>query len=262
MTRQATNDTLAHRVKEAFIRAAIWAFIGLLYAMLFIFFSALSEYWQLPVDPQFLAGILAGTIGALIYSSMRLAVLMTVIVSPLSIFYFILVDWPVDLVRLLLIVCLVGAVIGALYGVFSMGSRIYRADAKTLAGFCAGWISSLVYLLSSTLVGPVSLGTIVAVMCPLTGLLYVWMVPTFIKHYDNLLPPVADGLLVGVGVSGFVALTFFVMIASIDNSVAGPMLPVIDKMQGNLAPAVLGGVIGGGLAGAVSGLLVTGWQDL
>jgi hypothetical protein len=262
MTRQTSKGNIIHRVKEAFIRGAIWAFIGLLYALLFIFFSALAGYWQLPVDPVFLAGILAGTFGALIYSSMRLAVLMTAIISPLSIFYFILADWPVEPLRLLLIVSAVGAVIGALYGVFSLGSRIYRADAKTLAGFCAGWLSSLAYLLYSSLLEPVSLGITVALMCPLTGLLYVWMVPTFIKHYDNLLPPIGDGLMVGVGVSGFVALTFLVLIASIDNSVAGPLLPVIGRVQESLGPAVLGGIIGGGLAGIASGLLVTGWQDL
>ena len=249
-------------MKEAFIRSAIWAFIGLLYAMLFVFFVALAEYWQLPVDPIFLAGILAGTFGALIYSSMRLAVLMTVIVSPISIFYFILVNWPVDLFYLLLIVSAIGAVIGALYGVFSMGSRIYRADAKTLAGFSAGWLVSLGYLLLSTQIGNVSLSATVGFMCPVTGILYVWMVPTFIKHYDDLLPPIADGLMVGVGVSGFVALTFFVLISSIDNSVAGSLLPVIDRVQENLVQAVFGGIVGGGLAGAASGLLLTDWQDL
>jgi hypothetical protein len=262
MPQQSSNDSIAHRVKEAFIRGAIWAFIGLLYAMLFVFFVALTEYWQLPVDPVFLAGILAGTLGALIYSSMRLAVLMTVIISPLSIFYFILVDWPVDLSYLLLAVSAIGAVIGAFYGVFSMGSRIYRADAKTLAGFSAGWLVSLGYLLLSSLFSDVSLGTVVGLMCPVTGILYVWMVPTFIKHYDNMLPPVADGLMVGVGVSGFVALTFFIMISSVDNSVAGPLLPVLDRIQENLLQAMLGGILGGGVAGAASGLLLTRWQDL
>lgn len=262
MPQRPSNFSIAHRVKEALIRGAIWAFIGLLYAMIFIFFVALAEDWQLPINPVFLAGILAGTLGALIYSSMRLAVLMTIIISPFSIFYFILAEWPVNLYYLLLIVSVIGAVIGALYGTFSMGSRIHRADAKTLAGFSAGWLSSLGYLLISALLGPVSLSTVVALMCPVTGILYVWMVPGFIKHYDNLLPPVGDGLMVGVGVSGFVALTFFVMISSIDNSVAGSLLPILDHVQEHLSQAILGGILGGGLAGALSGLLLTEWQDL
>lgn len=262
MPKQSPFSTLPHRAKEALIRGAIWAFIGLLYAMLFIFFVALAEHWQLPINPVFLAGILAGALGALIYSSMRLAVLMTVIVSPISIFYFILAPWPVDLFYLLLVVMLTGAVIGGLYGILSMSSRVYRADAKTLAGFSAGWLASLGYLMVSWLVEGIPLSMIVALMCPLTGILYVWMVPSFIKYYDDLLPPVGDGLMAGVGISAFVALTFFVMISSVDSTVAGSLLPALERMREVLPQSLLGGVIGGGLAGIASGLLLTEWQDL
>ncbi|MCU7851571.1 MAG: hypothetical protein KZQ80_05095 [Candidatus Thiodiazotropha sp. (ex Monitilora ramsayi)] len=262
MPQQSSSLSIAHRVREALIRGAIWAFIGLLYAMLFIFFAALAAHWQLPINPVFLAGILAGTLGALIYSSMRLAVLMTIIIAPFSIFYFILASWPINLLYLLLIVSTIGAIIGALYGVFSMGSRVHRADAKTLAGFSAGWLASLGYLLFSSLLDNISLSTIVAFMCPITGILYVWMVPTFIKHYDDLLPPIGDGLIVGVGVSGFVALTFFVMISSVDSGVAGPLIAVLEQVRETLPAAIIGGILGGGLAGIASGLLLTDWQDL
>jgi hypothetical protein len=262
MPQPTATTQFSHRVKEALIRGAIWAFVGLLYAMLFIFFIALAEHWQPPVNPVFLAAILAGTLGALIYSSMRLAVLMTVIISPVSIFYFILVPWPVDLIYLLLVVTLIGAVIGGLYGGFSMGSRVYRADAKTLAGFSAGWLSALAYLLIAWSVEDLTPGWIILVMCPLTGMLYVWMVPSFIKYYDDLLPPVGDGLMVGVGVSAFVALTFFVLISSVDATVAGALQPALQRVQDLLPESLLGGLVGGGLAGVFSGLLLTDWQDL
>lgn len=255
-------ESLSHRTKEAVIRGAIWAFIGLLYALLFVFFVALAEHWQLPINPVFLAGVLSATLGALIYSSMRLAVLMTAIISPISIFYFILVPWPVNLFYLLLTVTVIGGIIGGLYGIFSMGSRIYRADAKTLAGFSAGWLASLCYLLIAWLFEDLQLSTVVALMCPLSGLLYVWMVPGFVKYYDDLLPPVGDGLMAGIGISAFVALTFFVMISDVDNSVAGSLLPALERMQETLPQSLLGGIIGGGLAGIASGLLLTEWQDL
>ncbi|MES9972448.1 MAG: hypothetical protein ABW092_20635 [Candidatus Thiodiazotropha sp.] len=250
------------RLIEALIRGAIWAFIGLLYAMLFVFLAAFAEHWQLPVDPNLFAAVLAGTLGALIYSSMRLAVLMTTIISPLSLFYFILSEHPVDLRFLVILVSGVGAVVGALYGSFSMGSRVNRADAKTLAGFSAGWLASLIYLLLVNLTPPVSISMIVALLCPLTGIIYVALVPGFIKLYDNLLPPIGDGLMVGAGVSGFIALCFFVMISSIDDRVAGPLYPALEVMHANLPGALLGGIIGAGLAGIASGLLLTDWQDL
>jgi hypothetical protein len=250
------------RLQEALIRGAIWAFIGLLYAMLFVFLAAFADHWKLPIDPNLFAGVLAGTLGALIYSSMRLAVLMTTIISPISIFYFILSDHPVNLLHLVILVSFVGAVIGALYGIFSLGSRVNRADAKTLAGFSAGWLASLLYLLIVNLTTPFSISTVVALLCPLTGILYVVLVPGFIKLYDNLLPPVGDGLMVGVGVSGFIALFLFVMIGTIDSNVTGHFSAALEVIHGNLPGAVIGAVIGAGLAGIVSGLLLTNWQDL
>ncbi|MCU7916181.1 MAG: hypothetical protein KZQ65_09880 [Candidatus Thiodiazotropha sp. (ex Gloverina cf. vestifex)] len=138
MPQQSSSLSIAHRVREALIRGAIWAFVGLLYAMLFIFFAALAAHWQLPINPVFLAGILAGTLGALIYSSMRLAVLMTVIIAPFSIFYFILASWPINLFYLLLIVSTIGAIIGALYGVFPCSPRRCQDTGwlqRRLAGF-------------------------------------------------------------------------------------------------------------------------------
>ena len=262
MHNQQPSSNPQQRLIEALIRGAIWAFIGLLYAMLFVFLAAFADHWQLPIDPNLFAGVLAGTLGALIYSSMRLAVLMTTIISPISIFYFILSDHPVDLLFLVVLVSAVGAVVGALYGIFSMGSRVNRADAKTLAGFSAGWLASLTYLLVVNLTAPISISIIVALLCPLTGILYVALVPGFIKLYDNLLPPVGDGLMVGVGVSGFIALCFFVMISTIDDSVAGPLSAALEVIHANLPGAIMGGIVGAGLAGIASGLLLTDWQDL
>jgi hypothetical protein len=250
------------RLKEALIRGAIWSFIGLLYALLFVSFAAFNEHWNLPIPPYLFTGVMAGTIGALIYSSMRLTVLMTVIISPVSIFYIITAEQPLNLPFLLLVVTLIGAVIGAFYGIYSTGSRIHRADAKTLAGFSASFLTSLGFLILSSVIEINSLYLVVATMCPITGLLYVLMVPSFIKFYDNLLPPVGDGLMVGVGASGFIALSFFIMISSVDSGIAGSLLTIVEKIHDTLPGAILGGLIGGGLAGVVSGLLLTDWQDL
>ncbi|MET0064744.1 MAG: hypothetical protein ABW076_00200 [Candidatus Thiodiazotropha sp.] len=256
------NPSPQTRLREASIRGAIWAFIGLLYAMLFVFLAGFAEYWHLPIAPFLFAGVLAGTLGALIYSSMRLSVLMTIIIAPVSLFYFMFSAKPVNMPVLLLIVTLLGAVIGALYGFFSLGSRVYRADAKTLAGFSAGWLAALGFLLLSGFAEHQPISLVVGLMCPITGIIYVLLVPAFIRMYDNLLPTVGDGLMAGIGVSGFVALSLFIMTSSIDTEMAGPLLPTLDWIHAQLGDAILGGIIGGGLAGILSGLLLTNWQDL
>ncbi len=250
------------RFREAAIRGGIWAFIGLLYAVLFVFFVVFSPRWNLPADPVFVAAVLSGTIGALIYSSMRLAVLMAGLLFPISIIKFTLGGGELDLISLLIVMVPAGAVMGAIYGYFSRGSRIRWADAKSLAGFSVGVLVGLLYMMLSSQLQGVTLAWLVAVMSPLTGVLYVALVPTFIRLYDDLLPPFGDGALVGGFVAVFIGICSFVMASSIDTAMAGSLLPQVERVLEQLPTAMLAGVVGAGLAGVASGLLLTDWQDL
>lgn len=254
--------TLILRLREALIRGAIWAFVGLLYAMLFVFFSVFASYWKIPTEPYFVALLLSGTIGAIIYSSMRLAVFMAGLLFPISIIYFTLNDGNITLVTVLKLLVPAGIVIGGLYSFFDKGSRIDCADAKTLAGFTVGCGLGLVYLLAMPIAGGLSLPWLVAIACPLTGIIYVAVVPTFIRLYRDLLPPVGDGALVGAFVAIFIAFCSFIMASSIDNSMAGTLMPEVELVLERLPAAMLGGLCGAGLAGVISGLMLSEWQDL
>jgi hypothetical protein len=254
--------TLVLRLREALIRGAIWAFVGLLYAMLFVFFSVFASYWKLPAEPYFVALLLSGTIGAIIYSSMRLAVFMAGLLFPISILYFTLNDGNITLGTALKILLPAGLLIGGLYSLFAKGSRIDCADAKSLAGFTIGSILGIGYLLAEPWLKNLPLPWLIAIACPVTGMLYVSVVPTFIKLYRHLLPPVGDGALVGGFVSIFIAFCSFVMASSIDNSMAGALLPEVEQVLERLPSAMLGGLLGAGLAGVISGLTLREWQDL
>lgn len=260
-TNQLYSNLLV-RSREVLVRGLIWAFIGTLYGLLFVFFSVLVEVWGQQINPYFFSGILAGTIGALIYSSMRLAVLMAIIITPVSSLVLLLADAPMDPMPLILIIGAVGGVIGGLYGRYSTASRVHRADAKTLTGFCAGFLVSLGYLIIQGSNHEPALIWVIGFMCPLTGWLYVMFVPTFIKYFDNLIPSMGDGALVGMGVSVFISLMIFVMANSINTDLAGSYLPQIEQIQSLLPQAVIGGMIGGGVAGMLSGLFFKNWQDL
>ena len=256
------SPTLILRTKEAFVRSVVWAFIGILYGLLFLFFAELAKHHQLPIHPFYFAAVLAGAIGALIYSSMRLAVLLASIISPLCILIMILASEPVPPAKLIMIVAPAGAVIGAFYGLFSAGSRIYRADAKTLAGFSAGFIVGLGYLILSEYLKGLHFGLIVAAMCIATGWLYVLFVPTFIRTFTDLLPPVMDGALVGAGVAIFLVVSLFIMTTSIEVVTRAESLPLIQQIDELLPQALTGGLLGGAFAGFISGLALTKWQDL
>jgi hypothetical protein len=258
----ATAATGPSRTREASIRALIWAFVGALYGFLFVSLSVFAESHALPINPNFFAGILAGTISALIYGSMRLTVLMATLLFPLSIVYFTQAGDEIPLDSWLTVMVPAGVVIGAIYGHFTTSSRIRRADAKTLAGFSVGTLVSLGYLIADSFFRDLPIAVVVGVMCPLTGALYVLVVPTFIKLYQDLLPPAGDGALIGGCIAIFVSFASFVMAGSIDTSLAGTLLPEVEEILYRTQPAVTGGIIGAGLGGAISGLLMTRWQDL
>lgn len=254
--------TLTLRLREALIRGAIWAFIGLLYAMLFVFFSVFAGYWKLPADPYFVALLLSGTIGAIIYSSMRLAVFMAGLLFPISILYFTLNEGNMTLGTALKILLPAGLVIGGFYGFLAKGSRIDCADAKSLAGFSVGSVLGLGYLWAEPWLQNLPLPWLIAIACPLTGVFYVSLVPGFIRIYRHLLPPAGDGALVGGFISIFIAFCSFIMASSIDNNMAGTLLPEVEQVLERLPSAMLGGLLGAGMAGVVSGLMLREWQDL
>ena len=259
---QLLPSALYLRIREASVRGVIWGFIGSLYGMLFVIFAVLSSEWEVPVHPYLFSGVLAGTIGALIYSSMRLAVLMAIIISPVCAILMVFSSTPIAPINLLFIIGSVGAVAGALYGRFTTNSRVNRADAKTLTGFTSGLLVALGYVMFAKQLSDVPLGVIIGLMCPITGMIYVSLAPTFIRAFGNMLPPTGDGALVGVGVAIFLTLCNFVMVHSIDIDSTGAFHELVHHVQDLMPQAIFGGAIGGVLGGVVSSLFFNHWQDL
>ncbi|MCP4077039.1 MAG: hypothetical protein GY744_12760 [Gammaproteobacteria bacterium] len=250
------------RFKEALIRGAIWAFIGFLYGILFILFFSMSNHLSLPLNPLIVAGTLAGTIAALIYSSMSLAVIVSMVSSVTSLILVVSSHNHINLVTMTITTAIVGAVTGAVYGLKAKQSRIFRADAKTLTGIFSGAIVSLFFVLLSIILPDISLEFTVATLCLFTGILYVTFVPTFVKHFSGLLPPMADGAMVGAGTSAFIALIFFFMTSGVTPETAGSLQPLMDQVRMTILQTAFGGMMGGGLAGFLSGFMLTKWQDL
>lgn len=247
--------------REALIHGAIWAFIGLLYAILFTSSAVFVQKWGLANYSYFYACIIAGAIGALMYSSMRLVVFIALMLLPVCIIYFINTLGELTLVGLLKLMIPAGLLIGAIYGKFSKRSRVRFADAKSLAGLSAGFLVALFYLVLQAMIGEMPIAWVVGIMCPLTGVLYVKLIPAYIHMYHNLLPPVGDGALVGVSVAIFISLCLFVMAGTIDTNITGELVPEVSSILKLLPGTILGGVVGAGLAGFLAGMLLTNWKE-
>ncbi|MDJ0881422.1 MAG: hypothetical protein QNJ56_07205 [Gammaproteobacteria bacterium] len=253
---------MTHQLKEALFRAAVWSFIGVLYGMLFILTYSLSSHFAADFYPIFIAGTLSGCIAALIYSSMSLAAIVAPIASVTAIITIISQGQTIDLAGLMLVTGLVGVVTGSIYGVKAKKSRIYRADAKTIAGFLAGGSVALGFALLYEIFPGFPLYLAIAIMCLLTGSLYVAFAPFCVKHLNDLLPPVADGGIAGGGSSMFVGLLLLIMVTGVTPESAGALEPVTTQIRELILLAMFGGLLGGGISGFMSAMLRRQWQDL
>lgn len=255
-------DEFNKRIQEALIRATIWAFVGSLYGMIFIFFYNLTGHWSLSLNPLLVAGILAATIGAMIYSSMSLAVIVTTVSSMICLFYVISNGDQIDLQAMIMSSALAGAITGVIYALTARNSRIFRADIKALAGVSSGAIASLFFVGILQWIPNPSLPWIVALICLLSGSLYVTLIPFYVLKFKKLLPTSVSGALAGAGTGVFIALLFFVMISGVTPEAAGSLQPLTEQIRNQLLTAALGGLLGGGLSGFVSGMLLRQWRDI
>jgi hypothetical protein len=256
------SHQISLRTKEALFRAVIWSFIGVLYGMLFVLAYSLAIYFAKDYYPIFIAGTLSGCIAALIYSSMRLAAIVTPLASVTSIATIISQGQVVEITNLLIFTGIVGVITGAIYGFMVRQSRVYRADAKTITGILSGAIVSLVCALFYDVYPDFPLFFLIAIMCFLTGSLYVIFAPFCVEHLDNILPPVGDGAIAGGGTSMFVGLVLFIMVTGVTPESAGELAEVTSQIRDFMPAAIIGGLLGGGISGFISGLLLREWLDL
>ncbi len=263
-------STFNSRLKDAGARSVIWAFVGALFGVLFIAAQHVLKGVAEPLDPLIIAAAAAaaGAVGALIYSSMRLAVVAAGVTTVLLIaLQFALgigskrLAEPVDIAVWLGAAGAVGAVVGAYYGHATPASRVNRAMAKTLAGLVAGASTGLLWGIVVQLAGEAPLWLTVAVLVPAVGWSYVALAAHFVRWGSRWLPRVIDAALVGAVVALVVALGYWAVAASVNPAIVGG--DGLDRMlTAQLPEALVAGAGGGMIAGFLRGMLGFGWYDL
>lgn len=246
---------------EALIRGAIWALVGVIYGFLLVVMlhglpADLFPYLGYPITV-----ITASALGALLYGSMRLTVMVSIYAAIAVAIVFVTYSGTPTLQLLISTGAAIGLLAGTVYGRFVASSRVYRADAKILAGVFAGAIASLSALLPAILFEPLPDFLLAMILCPLTGMLYMAVLPWFIHRYSDLLPPIADGALVGMGAGALMGLLFAIMIGTLE----GYLNPIQEQRVASILhawpDAALGGALGAFLVGAGRSLFRVPWRD-
>jgi hypothetical protein len=266
---RVTVQTSGSRLSDAMLRAVVWGFVGGLFGVLFVVAHDAVAPWLPVLDPLLLAAALAGAVGAVVYSSMRL----TLLAAGACALMFALVELASVALRArvgelwipeLLVggAVAVGAVAGAYYGCSYRQSRIYRALPKTLAGLVAGLLVGVGWWLLRQVVGEVPLAVSIAVLCPLVGWSYVGLAGILVRAWGDRLAPTLDAALVGAAVSGLVALGFWATAGMLQPDMAGGAGQSIRAAVDQVPVALLAGWLGGMVAGFTRGILGFGWYDL
>ncbi len=250
------------RFGEALIRGFVWGIIGVVFGFLFVVLSVFFHAAD-PLSPGFLfTTAAAGGLGALIYGSMRLSIIVAVTVNTVAILYLLLGGDAIDLKWIALSGCLSGSLIGGIYGLRVKDSRVFRAEAKIIAGMVAGTIATLCLALPLLTVGQIPLFWTTMFLCPLTGLVYVSIVPGFVCRCCQLLAPVADGALVGGGVGAIIAVLFWIMVGSLHGNLAAAEQTFIQQTLLLLPDGVSGAVIGASSLGFLRTVAGAKWLDI
>jgi hypothetical protein len=248
-------------IVEALIRGAVWALIGVIYGFLLVVMLRGLPADLFPYTGYPITVVTAGALGALLYGSMRLTVMVSIYAAiAVSIEFVVYPDTP-TLMMLVLTGAAIGFVVGLIYGRYVLSSRVYRADAKILAGSFAGAVASLSALIPAVLFEPLPDFLLAMILCPLTGMLYMAVLPWFIHRFSDLLPPIADGALVGTGAGGLMGLLFSIMIGTLHGTLNPADEQLVAEILVAWPMASLGGALGAFLIGAGRTFLQVPWRD-
>jgi len=214
------------RIDNLLLRALVWGFIGLVYGFIFVVAAELlrplvGTPWHL-----LLATTATASLTALFYASMRLSVIIANLLFVTTLLYlaFGRDAGCCSITSLILIAALLGMLVGGAYGWHDKQTKICCADAKIVAGLVTGAAGLPLTLLALWIFDAPDralLPWLVALLAPLSGLLYVGSARWFVERCQNLLPPFGDGALVGFGVGAVTGLLFVVLIGTLEPQIAG-----------------------------------------
>ncbi len=249
-------------LRAVLFRGVVWAFVGALYAALFLPVFVVTSHWLPDWAAVVIATVAASAVGALVYSSSRLAVLVAMAAN--FVVFPILVTQGISASPWLPVQGGVGAgaLVGLLYGMGAKESNVYRADAKLLAGVVAGLLVSVIAVIWQYFLGVSSVIWLVTVLAPICGLIYVQLCPTFVVRFSDLLPRYLDAAVAGAIVGGFIGFGLWVMGGVVLGTTPEVWTAPIQRIAQLLPQALPLAAIASFILGLMRSLLKVQWKDM
>lgn len=250
------------RWRLAFLRAIIWSLIGMIYAPLFIGLLSLARGAELGVFSYVLAAALAGGAGAVLYGARELALISTVIGAATGVALLILMPGQATLTNAVVIASILAATIGL---TLSFPRRCTRhVPGKLLAGLLTGALVGAVLAIAEPLhSAPFSTFSTVLFLASVNGILYAGTVRGWIRlsrriglesRPCDLIEATTMAILAAIAAG-----SVWMVVAPLMGLDPGFWQLASLSMHDAMAPAFMGGLLGGAMAGLLLELFRFPW---
>lgn len=240
------------RWRLAFLRAIIWSLIGMIYAPLFIGLLSIAHGAGLGSSSYVLAAGLAGGAGAVLYGAREVALIGTGIGAAVGVALLILMPGQATLTNAVVVASILAATVGL---TFSFPRRCTRhVPGKLLAGLVMGALGGAVLAIAEPFhSAPFSTFSILVFLASVHGILYAGTVRAWIGFSCRLRLESRPCELIEASTMAILA----AIAAGSLWMVAGPLMGFDPglwqlasfSMHEDIAPAFLGGLFGGAMAG-------------
>jgi hypothetical protein len=246
------------KFEESLLRGVIWGFVGGIYASLFIGFLELFQFSGFSFWSLVLAGSLAGAVGAAFYGAMQIAIMGTLAGVIATFGYLVTYSANVQPLAVWIVASVAGLSLGAVFGAMHV-FLVKGALSKMLSGLVGGSFAGLVlWGVTLLLPEPLPVGVLVGLLVPITGYVYVAVSDRVESLCSGRIPdPIVGGLVAG-SLAGVVGTSVWAVGGSATGSVDPAFRTAIDHALSQVPVAILGGAVGGIVAGSL--LEVLGMQ--
>jgi len=244
-----------HSSAEIGLYGVAWGLVGAIFSGLFIVFLEIFRHLNFELFAEPVAGALAGAVGAAFYGAMQIAMIGALAGVISTVAYVISSGGDnVHPVEILAAAGVAGVVLGAGFGA---GDRflIRGSLAKAVSGMVGGFVAGATAWPFAFFDIAVPIWAITGALVPITGYIYVALVGPMEHRVGGRIPyPVRGGIL-GGSLAAVIGVTVWAVGGTVTATVGPEVIETIESAGQLLPRGLIGGAVGGIIAGSLIAML-------
>jgi hypothetical protein len=245
---------VAPNLRLALLRGIVWGLIGMIYAPLFTGLSELFHALGFGHGTYVGAAAFAGAVGAALYGAREVALIATAVGVLIGVFMLMLFAAHIEVWHVVLVAAAIASLLGLAVRFPDRCSR--HVPGKTMAGFATGAVCGGVLAVAEPFhPQPFSAFAVLAFLVSVNGVLYVstvrwWLALSHRLRCESRPCYIIESLVLG-SLAAIAAGSVWMMIGPLAGLERGLWAAASDAMHARIPMAILGGLFGGAVAGAL-----------